>query len=346
MKNIILHPGMFKAGSTLIQKIIENNEQALRNEFAIWSHVHTSKDFLFFDEEVSLFESEVYEAGGHIDGANQMRARTARGAPTWARALGRYLTYKSPLPTKVLQRLSDKFQAAMVALPQDNLIISSEFFAFTQLSSYGPKTNFHNAMLDLAKIMDPFSVSVHIILRNQKDLIFSLYNQIIKGNFISHEYGNWVELHSKYLEQGLNYDEMEAIISGIFGKKIKLYLFEDIKSDLIDKFFAPVIAGCSSRLDLSFRDDWKNQSLSPTALEIVRHANGLLTSEAQRQIILEAAQHLSRMQGDDGVGVVTPALPAALMESFGLGNMRLAERWTDLFVKPSRRSAYLPLVTP
>lgn len=295
MAEIFLHVGLYKSASTLIQSVAEQNEAALAAAgIALWSHTFDGRHFRFPDRESTLFEADQIARGGYPQAAMAVRARAEADNPVWARAVGRYLTYHAPLGRERKQALKDRVNQAIDASGMTRLLISSEFFGFSSFSRHAPASNLDAGLDDLCTIFGDHKLHIILILRRQFDLLKSLYNQIIKGNFITSDFPGWLDSVRPVIDSGLDLPAIHGrYIERLSADRVHISFFEQLKDDdigFLGSVFRPVARGVtfSGHKD----DNAINRSLSPAALEIMRSANALISSERDKHIMMQAMQHI------------------------------------------------------
>ncbi|WBU60763.1 hypothetical protein [Paracoccus albus] len=211
---------------------------------------------------------------------------------------------------EILQALSDELASS----PHQAALLSSEHF------DLGVEAG---AIRRLREALADHEVSLAIFLRNQVDLVQSLYFEHLKWGGLN-EYNRFV-LH-KVREGALWYEERIALWKD-GGFKVNVFDYQAERGDLAGRLFS-LLPQPPSLANLSLPSVPRNESLSPEAMEYMRKINLTIADAADRREFYVGLYKTLHQNGPRWVRSRQMPLPEslhALLPELTKRNRRLAE---------------------
>lgn len=256
MKRIemIIHVGLPKTLTTLLQKILSENSEKflLKNNilypetFAAFQGLNNRNHWYF----CKLFKNKI--------------------KIQWLHELTKNIDQQELLKNFKLE-LKEKKNVNKIIISCEGLVFATK-----------------NDLINIQKIFENYKIKIILVLRKQDELIYAYYNQLVKSRNLTINFNKFCEQLINYKNEKKNYTyelnkilNFESIISkyiNVFGKKnLKVLFFEEEKKILVQKFFNYI--GIQK---FNYSMQIENSSLSPFLILIKRFTNIFINNEKKR----------------------------------------------------------------
>jgi len=331
----LVHVGMPKCASTLIQQIIRGNESVLTNQlgYGLWNQDQGSQLASFTYPELAARNQELARKLSHtVVGPNVINYfQRMQNQPAVMALSGFYICYASALglggdaADPIVQGLAQRLQAAVHRSGCRNVLLTSEYLC-------NPATS----VQAIKEICRDGQVRIVVVIRRQDKFLYSLYCMCVRAHALSLTYDQWLQSPDLQAIFGgvtnmIAWDQTLEAFAEEFGlENINLIFFEDIRRsavDFVNSFLHLIHPQLNMKPDMALPA--LNPSMSDEGMDILRYANSVLAPQSAQRAQLRATLEkiFQKTPGGNSSDGLDEMARAELMATYIEGNRRAIKKF-------------------